>query len=425
MTVTNACPVRRPTRGCRCFVAALFMLALSGAAGAQGISPGDLPKDGYKLPGGIEPVVQLRTYYFESESTSGKESEAWALGGWLGLRTPWYGDVFQAGANYYISGKLYGPEGKGGTRLLTSDQDSIYVLGEAFGAFRFAGQTFTAYRQLVNRPFINPNDSRMIPNTFEAYTLSGKQDDVAYTGGYITKVKLRDTDDFRWMSNVAGGTGDQAGVAYAGMTWNFGKGGSVRLDEQYAVDVFNTFYADVRYPIALDDKTGIVLGAQYYPQTSVGDEQIGSFSTWGYGLQAVVNHGPFGGQLTWTQTGTGYSTQNPFGSHPSYNSIQQVDFNSAGEKSWGIRGDVNFASLGAPGLTAYVFYVSGTDRLANGTGAPLPDRNETDVRVDYAFPKGTVLEGLSATFRYSWLHEDGAAQTGTQLRAYLNYAVRF
>ena len=72
-----------------------------------------------------------------------------------------------------------------------------------------------------------------------------------------------------------------------------------------------------------------------------------------------------------------------------------------------------------------MFYVSGTDRQANGTGAPLPDRNETDVRVDYAFPKGTLLEGLTATVRYAWTREDGAAQTGTQLRAILNYAVRF
>jgi hypothetical protein len=157
----------------------------------------------------------------------------------------------------------------------------------------------------------------------------------------------------------------------------------------------------------------------------VGADQIGSFSTWGYGLQAAVNHGPFGAQFNWTQTGSGYSTQNPFGVHPSYLSLQQVDFNSAGEKAWGVRANVDFASLGAPGLSAYVFYASGADRLANGTGAPLPDRNETDVRVDYAFAKGTLLEGLTATFRYSWLHEDGAAQTGTQLRAYLNYAVRF
>ena len=53
------------------------------------------------------------------------------------------------------------------------------------------------------------------------------------------------------------------------------------------------------------------------------------------------------------------------------------------------------------------------------------DRYETNVRVDYAVGKGTILEGLVATFRYSWLHQDGSLQTQTQLRAYLNYAFRF
>jgi hypothetical protein len=36
-----------------------------------------------------------------------------------------------------------------------------------------------------------------------------------------------------------------------------------------------------------------------------------------------------------------------------------------------------------------------------------------------------VLEGLIATLRVSWLHQDGSPQTAPQLRAYLNYAVRF
>ena len=44
---------------------ALGLSVLPAAAPAQGISPGDLPKDGYRLPGGIEPVLQLRTYYFD------------------------------------------------------------------------------------------------------------------------------------------------------------------------------------------------------------------------------------------------------------------------------------------------------------------------------------------------------------------------
>ena len=392
---------------------------------AQGIYPGEPTKDAYKLPGGFEPVVHLRTFYFDQESTTGVPSEAWALGGWAGVRGPWWGDVVQLGLVGYTSLKLYGPDDKGGTRLLTASQGSITVLGEAFAALRVVDQTVTAYRQLVNRPFINPQDNRMVPNTVEAYTLAGSSGPLSYIGGYITKIKLRDTDSFRWMSEVAGGTGDHEGVAFAGVTYKLGKSGYVRVDEQYAIDVFNTFYADVRYPLAVDDKTELVLGAQYFPQKAVGDKQIGSFSTWGYGLQAALSRGPFGAQVYWTQTSTGRDTLNPYGDHPSYLNLMQVAFNTAGEKAWAIGGSIDFGTLGAPGLGASVIYASGQDRVNFGTGASLPDRAETDVRLDYGFPKSSVLTGLTATLRYSWLRQDGAPQTATQLRAYLNYDVRF
>ncbi|HSB22464.1 MAG TPA: OprD family outer membrane porin [Burkholderiaceae bacterium] len=411
----------------RCSAAAQLVLlgALNNPAGAQGLYPGDPSKDAYKLPGGFEPVVHLRTFYFDQESTTGVPSEAWALGGWAGLRSPWWGDLVQLGLVGYTSQRLFGPEGKGGTRLLTPTQGSITVLGEAFAALRVADQTVTAYRQLVNRPFINPQDNRMVPNTVEAYTLSGDSGPISYTGGYITKIKLRDTDSFRWMSEVAGGTGDHTGVVFAGATYRFGKSGYVRVDEQYAVDVFNTFYADVRYPMPIDDKTNLVLGAQYYPQTAVGDKQIGSFSTWGYGLQAALSRGPFGAQLYWAQMGTGRDTLNPYGDHPSYLNLMQVAFNTAGERTWAIGGSVDFEPLGAPGLSASAIYASGQDRISFTTGAPIADRNETDIRFDYGFPKNSMLAGLTATLRYSWLRQDGALQTATQLRAYLNYDVRF
>jgi len=404
---------------------AILALTTAGTAAAQGISPGDLAKDGYKLPGGFEPVLQLRTYYFDQESTSGVQSVAWAIGGWVGLRSPWWGDLLQAGIVGYTSQRLYGPDDKGGTKLLSPPQEPITVLGEAFGAVRFAGQTITGYRQLINRPFINPQDNRMVPNTFEAYTVAGGADGLSYIGGYITKEKTRDTESFRWMSNVAGGTGDQKGVAFAGGTYSFGKTGYLRIDEQYAIDAFNTFYADVRYPWAIDDRTTLTLGAQYYPQSSVGDAQIGSFSTYGAGVQGAVAYGPVALQLYYTQTGKGFDTQNPFGSHASYLDMMQVSFNTAGEKAWGIGANLDLGGLGVPGLTAAALYAAGHSRIDDATGAPLADRNETDVRVDWAAPKGSLLEGLAATVRYSWLHQDGAPQTATQLRAYLNYAVRF
>jgi hypothetical protein len=398
---------------------------MAAAASAQGIYPGDPAKDTYKLPGGFEPVLQLRTYYLDQENTSGVPSGAWALGGWAGLRSPWWGDLFQVGIVGYTSQKLYGPDDMSGTKLLAPGQEPIAALGEAFAAVRIAGQTITAYRQLINRPFINPQDTRMVPNTFEAYTLTGSWDQLFYTGGYVTKMKVRDSESFRWMSNVAGGTGNQKGAIYAGGTWNFATNGYVRVDEVYSTDVLNIFYTDVKYPIAIDDKTSLTLGAQYYPQTSVGDAQTGSFSTFGLGLQAAVSYGPVSGQLYYTQTGRGATTQSPYGDHPSYLNIMVFSFNTAGERALGIGGNVDFSDLGVPGLKASAIYATGRDQIDSQTGAPIGNQNETDVRLDYAFAKGTFLEGLVATFRYAWTHQDGTPQNGTQLRAYLNYAVRF
>lgn len=409
----------------RSVVRTFLFVGISAAANAQGIYPGDLPKEGYKLPGGFEPVLNFRTYYFESDSLTKKESAASAIGGWAGVRSPWFGDALQFGLVGYTSQKMYGPDDKDGTKLLEPGQESISVLGEAYAALKVFDQTITGYRQLINRPFINPQDSRMVPNTFEAYTLTGAAKEFSYAGGYIAKIKKRDSESFEWMSNGAGGTGDHKGVSFAGMTWNFAKNGSVRADAQYGGDVFRTFYTDGRYPITLDEKTSMTLGAQYISQESVGDAQIGKFSTHAFGLQATLDHGPVGLKASYTQTDEGYSTQNPYGDHPSYLGSMQVDFNGAGENAWGVGLNVNFATLGVPGLTASAIYHSGRDRVDAKSGADLPDRHETDARIDYAFGKDSVLSGMIATVRYSVLHEDDAPQDASQLRVYLNFPVRF
>ena len=391
----------------------------------QGLVPGELSKDRYKLPGGFEPAVALRTYYWDSESIgSTSTSEAWALGGWAGVRTPWWGDLFQVGLVGYTSQKLHGPEDKDGSKLLAPGQKSFAVLGEAYGAVRVLDQTLTGYRQIVNRPWINPQDNRMVPNTFEAYTVSGARGEVGYTGGYIAKMKTRASDSFDWMSTVAGSKGTHKGVAFAGATWDFAKNGYLRVDEQYGYDLFNTFYIEGKVPIVVDAQTTVFLGAQYTNQKSVGKEEIGAFSTWAGGLQAAIARGPFGGQLYYTQVGKGRDTQNPFGDNASFLNLTQVPFNTAGEKAWGVGANVNLAPFGAPGLTASAVYASSTDRIDAVTGGPIPDRQETDLRADYAFAKDSALKGLVATLRGAWLHQDGSP-TAFQLRIILNYAVPF
>lgn len=370
-------------------------------------------------PYGLRPIVHLRTYYFDADSLTGAESEAWALGGWAGLTTGWIADTLQLGVVGYTSQRLYGPDDKGGTKLLAPPQEPITVLGEAFGAVKLFDQTFIGYRQLVSRPFVNANDSRMVPQVMEGYTLRGSPGGVSYLAGYLTKIKVRDAKSYTWMSQQAGAS-NQDGMALAGVTVPVGKDGFVRLDEQYVQDTFNTFYADTFLPVATVGEATLALGAQYYPQRVVGAALVGDFSTWGAGATVVASWEHYTVHASYTQTGRGYATQNPWGDHPSYANLMQVAFNSAGEKAAVVGGTADFSRLLTPGLSAAVIYAQGWDAVTQ------PDRHETNVRADYTFPfpKEHILHGLSATVRYSWLHQDGSP-TATQFRAYVNYEVPF
>src|SRR5262249_58598607 len=116
--------------------------------------------------------------------------EAWALGGWLTLESGWLLDTFRMGATAYTTQPAYAPDSRDGTGLLGPDQSSITVPGQAFGQLRYQNYALlTGYRQLVNQGFVNPQDNRMIPNTFEGATLACTVGPVDYYVGELPALK--------------------------------------------------------------------------------------------------------------------------------------------------------------------------------------------------------------------------------------------
>ena len=374
---------------------------------------------------GIEPIVHLRTYFWNSRDTSGAPSEAWALGGWAGLKTRWYGDVFQLGVIGYTSQRLYGPADKGGSLLLATGQDPINVIGQAYGSLRYAGQTFTGYRQMIDQPWVNPQDSRMIPNLFEGYLLSGKVAGLDYIGGYVTKIKTRDSDVFEWMSGAAGSKGVSRGMLLVGAQMPWADGANVRFAEQYLIDNYNTAYIDGIYPIAFGADSRLKMRAQYANQQSVGSAGLGAFNTWMYGIGGDYELGPVTLQAAWTQTSRDKETQSAFGDNPSFLNMMQVAFNDANEKAWLIGGSLTFDTMGAPGLKASVAYGNGHGAIDSSTGAALGSRNETDVVLSYALDRASRYRGLSFGAEGSWLNQAGASAQGWQLRLFANYDIPF
>ena len=147
----------------------------------------------------------VRTYYLGRDNFDGSKSQAWAGGGWLAFRSGLIGDLFGVHAAYYTSQKLFGPEDESGTRLLNPDQDALGMLGQLYGRLQFSDQELRGGRQLVDTPLINPQDNRMVPNTFEGITvvtLPDKDRNYDYAIGYLWNIKQRDSNDFISMSDA-------------------------------------------------------------------------------------------------------------------------------------------------------------------------------------------------------------------------------
>ena len=193
-------------------------------------------------------TLHLRSFYFNRLNSDDTQNEAWAFGGWLAYKSGWLWDTFALGAVGYTSQPLYAPEDTGGTNLLRpsarNPQDSILVLGQAYAQLRYRKCALvTGYRQLVDEGYVNPQDSRMVPNTFEGVTMKGTIGPIGYNAGYLTAIKLRQENQFHNMAEAAGVVGGQnRGLVLTRLSSEPFSGLSLYAANYLVPDVFNTAY---------------------------------------------------------------------------------------------------------------------------------------------------------------------------------------
>jgi hypothetical protein len=353
--------------------------------------------------------AQLRTYYLNRDKYDSSNSEAWALGGSLSFKSGYLADRFSVGAVAYTSQPLYAPDESDGTLLLQPGQDGYTVIGQIYGEFKFTDQIFGAIgRKEYNTPYLNKNDSRMTPNTFEGvsvYGRAGGKDGAPqwrFGGGYITKIKERNSEDFEWMS-VDAGASVERGVYVAGANFEQ-KDFSIGAANYYSDDIINIFYTEAKYALPLSNGVKLKLAAQYSDQRSTGDDLLtgSSFSTHQWGIKADLPLGAALLTLAYTDTADDTNMQSPWSGYPGYTSVQVQDFNRAGESAVMLRASYDFSSHGAKGLSAYALWVHGS-----GVDAPNYNEDEVDLNLQWTPDKSSALRGLSFRLRYAEVMQDG------------------
>ena len=365
----------------------------------------------------------LRNYYLDRDRENLPDSEAWAQGGALDYDSAWWKDRLRIGATLYTTQKLYGPSDKDGTLLLESGQGGITVLGEAYLEARLVDDVILKlYRQGLNLPYLNRNDSRMIPNTFEAYTISNTSSErFVYALGQVEKMKKRASDEFVSMTEAAGINSEDHGVTVGGLRYKFDNGANIGAVDEYARDFMNIFYIEANTRSRTLFEIGTQLSGQYTRQRSVGDELGGKFDTWTYGLKAAASYAGVVLTLAHTSTDSNAGIISPWGGRPSYLSLMLQDFDRADEDGWLIGMSTDFRSFNLKGLGAFVNYAVGNTPDSGRNASP--DQKEFDITLEYRREEG-LLEGLSMRLRYAKLNQDGMdANDVRDLRAIINYTL--
>jgi hypothetical protein len=372
-----------------------------------------------------------RSYYFDERGQDDSRSEAWTLGGSLTYRSGWFKEFFSIGAVFYTSQKLIGRKSRDGTRLLRPEQKSLSVLGQAYARLKYRDHRITLYRQDLDLPYVNRQDSRMVPNTFEGYTLQGSFSALPriaklnYTAGYLTRMKRRDDDDFISLSEAAGVPQPSShSLAFAGVLLSPVEGFSFGAIDHFVKDTINIAYAMSDYHHPVSDDLELRFQGQFTHQRSVGDDELpGSpFSTWVVGGRVAASYRNLVFGVAGASTDDGAAIVSPFGSYPGFVSLMQKDFNRAGEDAWLVGLSYHFKHLGLEGFSAVANYAEGYGARDPISGSSLPDQREFNLTLDYHVERG-LLRGLWLRVRGSVLDTDGADSIGHQLRVVLNYSI--
>lgn len=371
--------------------------------------------------------IRPRFFYRHRDEGDGRVREAFAAGGSIEAESGWLFDTLNVGVSAFTSQRIFGDRDRDGTGLLQDGQGGYTVLGHAFLQARYRSTTAHLFRQEIDIPFLNRDDARLTPKTFEAYLVTAEDpfgiDGLKFGGGHVTKVKDLASEDFVTMSELAGvEDGIDRGLSVVGARYEVTEKGLLGATNQYGWDMFNTFYGQGELLHKLPG-TDIVAktGLQMTDQRSVGDELLGGFDTQMYGVVLSFELKGFLATLGATTTDEGSDILSPWGGDPAFNSVMIDDFSCAGEDSWRIGLAYDFSQIVLDGISAYTNYVQGN--TPDGGRMASPDQNELDLTVDYR-PTFDFLENLWFRVRVGENELEGV-RTREEFRIIVNYSIPF
>ncbi|WP_256203102.1 OprD family porin [Pseudomonas sp. ML96] len=307
----------------------------------------------------------LRNYYLHNDlrDDAGQQSyqQEWAQGFLGELRSGFTDGMVGVGADVhgFVGIKLDGGRGHAGTGLLPVDSDGrSHNYTSAGGALKLrAGNHLLRYGEMtVETPVFDTGDKRLQPEYATGVMLdSAPSPDLQLQAGRFTRFRNQDGssghDDF---SGVGASTANSA-ISLAGVRLFATRDISGAAYISQLDDTWRQVYLNLKA-----SRTGWTLDGNLYRSRDQGAARAGNIETLAYSLLGSYQLEAQNFSLAYQHV----DGDTPFdfvGGDSIYlaNSVKYSDFNSAGERSWQARYDLNFAAFGVAGLSLMARYVRG------------------------------------------------------------------
>jgi hypothetical protein len=364
-------------------------------------------------------TLHPRFYYLNRHFDTPKLQESMALGGWVSLTSgAWMGLSF--GLTPYTSQWLAGSEDHDGGGLLQEGQKGYSVLGQAYAKWSGLDSQVIIFRQELDTPFLNSYDVKMVPVTYEAYTLVNQSiSNLTLTLSQVEHIKPWTSTTFQSFSKAAGleeGTDD--GMTLAGLEWKT-TAATLQVWDYHAYNIVNSLYAQADFSGPDTDNVVWTLSAQGMAQQDVGSAYAGEIQTGMGGLLGGLSWKGLTFNLGGTITDNNTDIYNPWASYPGYGSLMEEDCDVAGEKAWVAGLAFDFSQIGLKDLSAFTWHSAAWTPEQGSLSDPA--ENEWDITVDYK--PGGIWEGLWIRARAAFV-DNSLSSDGTDyedLRLIVNY----
>jgi hypothetical protein len=353
-------------------------------------------------------VLDTRNFYmnrdFRQDGAAQAKAEEWAQGFMLRVESGYTEGPIGVGVDAIglLGIKLDSSPDRVGTGILKSDREAPKRAQDAYGEagftvkLRAANSTLKLGTLQPVLPALMRNDSRLLPQTFRgAWVNSNEVKGLNLDLGYIDRVNQRDSSDNQEMTVFNGGkrnivlgnatSSDEFLFAGGRYQWtpelasSYYYGGLDGIYQQHLVNLVHqlslgegqSFKSDIRFARSSDDGG-----------SNVDNDAFGALFTYrigGHGLTAGYQH--LSGD-----TGFAYIAG---ADNALVNLIQINDFGNQDERSWQLRYDFDFASVGIPGLSLMTRYLSG-DNVDRGVGLSEGKTWERNTDLAYVFQAGPL-----------------------------------